>query len=104
MEQNFAVTANGEITFYAWMICRYLGQPTPISDIAFDMAFDKNWPLDNKYTSIRNHLGIEEYADPVRSLTIVLYLLRMRIASTLSKIVEMKRAFLSESSLCQINC
>ena len=60
MKQNLAVTANGEITFYAWMMCRYLGQPTPISDIAFDMAFDENWPLDNKYTSIRNHLGTND--------------------------------------------
>ena len=60
MEQNFAVTANGEIAFYTWMMRRYLGQPTPISDIAFGMAFDKNWPLDNKYTSIRNHLGTND--------------------------------------------
>lgn len=54
--RNLYFTKDGIPTFYLWFTCKYLGQPNIYGDIAFDNHWDKSWPLDNKYSSIRRHL------------------------------------------------
>ena len=39
------------------MMRRHLGQPNIFGDVAFDNCYDKKLPLDNKYSSIRDHLN-----------------------------------------------
>ena len=54
---NKYFTQDGLPTFFLWFECKYLGQPNIFGDVAFDNCYDKKLPLDNKYSSIRDHLN-----------------------------------------------
>ena len=51
------VTKDGLMSFYSWMICRHYGKDTPAGDLSWDMTYDRNWPEDNSYKAIHDHLA-----------------------------------------------
>lgn len=56
VNQDQLFTKDGMPTYYHWFQCKYLGQLNIFGDVAFDNNYDKNWPQDNKYSSIKRHL------------------------------------------------
>lgn len=63
---NKYFTKDGVPTYYLWLQCKYLGQPNIFGDVAFDNNYDTNWPLDNKYSSIKRHM--KAYDGPMEAM------------------------------------